>query len=169
LRCAGTWSKSSPHIGPRQPFGKDNSVLSYEYDSEAEWDEDPDEGEDLSAEDGPQSDEALSEDEDDGFFCDDDEIEMMEGYEAELDHAELRDGAEHEQSMRAMAKKNTTLQDVAKRRKLVGQLVPVQIGPVWEEELGHTNNLFEPFRIEFLNGDYFTDMIIACRSSCSIC
>jgi hypothetical protein len=150
---AGTWTKSSKVVGPRRPFGKDVDVLNYDHDSEAEWEDDPDEGEDLSGEDEQQSDEALSEDEDDGFFCGDDEIEMMDGWEAELDHPELKDEAENQQSLRALAKKNTALHDVAKKRKLQGLLVPVQIGPVWEEELGSTNNnVLEAFRIEFLNG-----------------
>ena len=41
----GTFSKSSRIISGRRPFAKDYSVFNYDYDSEAEWEEEDPEGE----------------------------------------------------------------------------------------------------------------------------
>jgi hypothetical protein len=39
----GTFSKKSSVVNGRRPFRKDFSIMNYEYDSEAEWEEeDPD-------------------------------------------------------------------------------------------------------------------------------
>lgn len=46
----GTWSKpKSRFVSGRHPFGKDESHLNYEIDSEAEWDEEAEDGEDLDS------------------------------------------------------------------------------------------------------------------------
>lgn len=46
----GTWSKRSKVITGRNPFGKDNAILDYDNDSEAEWEEGDDEmGEDIES------------------------------------------------------------------------------------------------------------------------
>jgi chromatin assembly factor 1 subunit A len=42
----GTWSKKSTFVTGRRPFGKDTEVLNYDYDSEAEWEEE-EPGEDI--------------------------------------------------------------------------------------------------------------------------
>ena len=47
----GTWTKTSAVVNGRNPFAKDVDVLDYEYDSEAEWDDDPEDAEDVGAED----------------------------------------------------------------------------------------------------------------------
>lgn len=40
---SGTFSKRSRFVTGRRPLAKDNSIMNYEYDSEAEWEEE-DEG-----------------------------------------------------------------------------------------------------------------------------
>lgn len=50
-------------------------------------------------------------------------------------------------------KKKRSAEDGAKKKKLVGKLVPVQLGPHWEEELGTvTQPLFASHRVQFING-----------------
>ena len=46
----GTWTKHSSVVTGRRPFAKDVDLLDYEYDSEAEWDDDPEDAEDVDAE-----------------------------------------------------------------------------------------------------------------------
>jgi chromatin assembly factor 1 subunit A len=61
---SGTWSKKSSIISPRNPFQKDNKLLDYEYDSEAEWEED-EEGEECNSDEGDQEDYSSDEEEED--------------------------------------------------------------------------------------------------------
>ena len=42
----GTWSKKSVRVAGRRPFAKDAEILNYDYDSEAEWEEE-EPGEDI--------------------------------------------------------------------------------------------------------------------------
>ncbi|KAJ3005050.1 hypothetical protein HKX48_000903, partial [Thoreauomyces humboldtii] len=63
----GTWTKSSTVITGRRPFAKDATVLDYNYDSEAEW-EDEGDGEDLMSEMGEDDDEM------DAMDLDDEEV-----------------------------------------------------------------------------------------------
>lgn len=46
----GTWTKSSKAISARRPLARDETLLSYDYDSEAEWEEDPDDAENIESE-----------------------------------------------------------------------------------------------------------------------
>ncbi|GAA5965265.1 hypothetical protein JCM3765_006378 [Sporobolomyces pararoseus] len=86
----GTWSKISKVVKPRTPFEKDGAVLNYEHDSEAEWEEEP---EDLNAENVDGSDGELSNDDEDqgevsevdSWLADDDEIQYESGYEEDGD------------------------------------------------------------------------------------
>ena len=73
----GTWSKTSKDVTGRRPFGKDTSCFDYEYDSEAEWEEeDCDLGEDLGAVDNEESsinkDEGEVDEDDNGWLAEDD-------------------------------------------------------------------------------------------------
>ena len=74
---SGTFSKRSRLVSGRRPFAKD-PLLNYDYDSEAEWEEEDPEGEDI----------ALSDNEEDGegdeivyddFFRPDNEIDDPDG------------------------------------------------------------------------------------------
>lgn len=74
----GTWSKQSRLIAGRRPLAKDEALLDYDYDSEAEWEEaDEDPGEELASGDeeeegaGPEVDDL---DYDDGWLRHDDDM-----------------------------------------------------------------------------------------------
>merc|ERR1711871_94517 len=58
----GTWSKVSTIITGRRPFHRDEERLNYEQDSEAEWEEEEEAGEDIG----------LSDEEEDG--CEDNDL-----------------------------------------------------------------------------------------------
>lgn len=76
----GTWSKQSSIVTGRTPFGKD-SILTYDDDSEAEWEEGDDEiGEDL--EDADAADDDEEKDDDEGSMADDG---WLAGEEDDLD------------------------------------------------------------------------------------
>ena len=58
----GTWTKTSPDISSRNPFGRDNtSLVDYDVDSDEEWEQDL-EGDDCD-----------SDEEEEDFICDDED------------------------------------------------------------------------------------------------
>ncbi|CAF0817101.1 unnamed protein product [Brachionus calyciflorus] len=78
----GTWRKKSKIIGPRRPFAKDDQIFAYEFDSDDEWEEEP-EGESICDSEKDEDEEVIDDDEDDGFFVphghlSDDEIDEEE-------------------------------------------------------------------------------------------
>ncbi|KAJ3290709.1 hypothetical protein HK104_006558 [Borealophlyctis nickersoniae] len=92
----GTWSKKSKTVTGRRPFSRDSDVFDYDFDSEAEWEED-EPGEELKSddeeeeEDGGGDTEGGDEEEDDwlvphGYLSDD------EGVEKDGDEEEGDDG-----------------------------------------------------------------------------
>lgn len=158
----GTWTKQTRSVRPRKPFGKDTCLLNYEYDSEGDWEEEEEEGEDLEEEEDEEG-EAMSEvdSEDGGWLVDDDEPVEGEGDESmELDDDIMFVGATGElaavseaRRKKALEKKRSATKEGAKKRKLVGPLVPIVKGPLWEKELGQVESeTLQPFRIQFLNG-----------------
>jgi chromatin assembly factor 1 subunit A len=48
----GTWRKQTKAVGPRRPFGKDESIFDYEIDSDDEWEEEVEPGESLTDSEG---------------------------------------------------------------------------------------------------------------------
>ena len=48
----GTWRKQTKTVGPRRPFGKDESIFDYEIDSDDEWEEEVEPGESLTDSEG---------------------------------------------------------------------------------------------------------------------
>jgi hypothetical protein len=82
----GTWSRTSSVISGRNPFGKDNSDLDYDVDSEGEWEEGDDEiGEDVDDDDKNQEEDMEDDEGDpskynyqDGFCVADDEYLAMD-------------------------------------------------------------------------------------------
>ena len=51
-------------------------------------------------------------------------------------------------------RKKRSGEEGAKKKKLVGKLVPVQLGPHWEHDLGTVvQPLFASHRIQFINGE----------------
>ena len=85
----GTWSKKSPLITGRKPFGIDASQLDYDVDSEGEWEEeDGDIGEEIGDdgmedEEEKEADEDDEDDEDDGWLAADDEVDDDDDAESE--------------------------------------------------------------------------------------
>jgi hypothetical protein len=49
--CSGTFSKRSKVLNGRNPTAQDHELLNYDYDSEAEWEEEEADGEDIAASD----------------------------------------------------------------------------------------------------------------------
>jgi chromatin assembly factor 1 subunit A len=164
----GTWTKTSRTIGPRTPFGIDKALLNYDIDSEEEWEE---EVEDPDAEDvnsgGERSDEedadsdALSDD----WMCADDEIEFEPGHDGEdemrmdvdgdSDIVIMDDSTEARKRIVDREKKSKAAKEGAKKKKLVGPLLPLIKGPMWEVEIGETVYApFESMKTHFLNGTF---------------
>lgn len=81
---SGTFSKRSRIVTGRRPFLKD-PVINYDYDSEAEWEEEDPEGEDIAVSDNEVDDEGDEIIYDD-FFCRDNEVENIDG---ELSNSDL--------------------------------------------------------------------------------
>jgi chromatin assembly factor 1 subunit A len=77
----GTWSKRGSIVTGKTPFRKETTLLEYDYDSEAEWEEGDDEiGEDLENGEGDDDEEDKEEeeaagDDEDGWLAADDEID----------------------------------------------------------------------------------------------
>ncbi|KNE66748.1 hypothetical protein AMAG_11245 [Allomyces macrogynus ATCC 38327] len=61
----GTWSKTSALITGRRPLARDTAVLDYEYDSEAEWDDEDVDGEEIRSDEDDEDDEEIGADDDD--------------------------------------------------------------------------------------------------------
>ncbi|KAJ3354368.1 hypothetical protein GGF32_002576 [Allomyces javanicus] len=61
----GTWSKTSSVITGRRPLARDTAVLDYEYDSEAEWDDEDVDGEEIRSDEDDEDDEEMGVDDDD--------------------------------------------------------------------------------------------------------
>ncbi|KAJ1309854.1 hypothetical protein OPQ81_006619 [Rhizoctonia solani] len=135
----GTWTKSSPHIGPRKPFGKDES-LDYDYDSGADWEEEGD-GE-VIVSDGSDDEDSGSEDDEEGWLVDDDEDEVDE----------VASDAMDESGDASFKRKTKFSGEKDNKRRKVEKLTPFQKGPCWEEEIGQcTYDAFTPYRIQLLN------------------
>lgn len=147
----------------RRPFGQETALLRYDYDSEEDWNEEPDEegaedlgsGGELSG--GDESD-ALSDD----WMCDDDEVEFAEGHVAEDSPGPEDDpdvvviGGEMEMAARKVAdreRKSKAIKENPKKRK-AGPFLPVVRGPAWEKEIGVVSEEgFKGMGMRFLNGE----------------
>ena len=70
----GTWSKHSSLVTGRRPLGKDTEYLNYDVDSEAEWEEEDEEGEDCDKSVEGEEEDAVEEDDNDSFLAAEDEL-----------------------------------------------------------------------------------------------
>ncbi|KAI8597493.1 hypothetical protein EDD21DRAFT_385294 [Dissophora ornata] len=139
----GTWSKRSKNVSGRRFLGKDTELIDYDFDSEAEWEED-EEGEECKSDDDEEDAEDLGSDQDE-----EDDWLVPEGYLSEdegLDAGE-EGGSKSEMNFQ---KKSKEL-----RRPAVAQMTPIIVGPVFEMTLGECSShpALEPYHVEFL-GDY---------------
>ncbi|KAF9110823.1 hypothetical protein BGX27_005836 [Mortierella sp. AM989] len=137
----GTWSKQSKNVSGRRFLGKDTELVDYEFDSEAEWEED-EEGEECKSDDEEEDAEDLGSDQDE-----EDDWLVPEGY---LSEDEGLDAGE-EGGPEAVSQKKSK----EPRRPTLAQMVPIIVGPVFELTLGDcpSHPALEPYRVEFL-GDY---------------
>lgn len=152
----GTWSKKSRLIRPRNPFAQDSSMFTYDYDSEDEWEEEDQNGDDVNSDDARSlnSGSEAEDSDEDGWLCEDDEVEFEEGFEG--DSTEHQRDPEMAARNRAMAKRERSNKDAAARSKAPKALVPVSRGPVWEPQYGQPlHSTFESMTISFLNGRAF--------------
>jgi hypothetical protein len=151
----GTWTKVSPNIRARRPFGKDES-LDYDYDSGEDW-EDEGDGE-VIVSDGSDEDDSDSDEEEEGWLVDDEEVEETPGEDA----VEAVEGSTSKRKANPPAKNKD-----AKRRKME-KLAAFQKGPCWETEIGQCS--YEPFsayRIQLLNGALFLAHYLALLTRCA--
>jgi chromatin assembly factor 1 subunit A len=164
----GTWTKLSKVIGPRTPFGRDASLIQYDYDSEYEWEEeDPtNTAEDVNSG-GERSEEEDGDGElSDGWLCEDDEVTFVEGYKEDDGGSGSMDIDEDDSEMtlarrkiNEREKKSKSGREAQKKKRTVGALLPIIKGPVWEEKLGSINyGPFESMRIQFLNGSFLSSL-----------
>ncbi|KNZ61347.1 hypothetical protein VP01_1415g2 [Puccinia sorghi] len=153
--CPSTWCKTSRLVSGRNPFGRDTCLLDYEYDSEADWNEEDGEGEDLeqqsdggNEEGGEGMSSELGDSDSDGWLVGDDEdIEMVDDGENEQSNRTLDAQLEDHQ----LAKQNKKITGLT-RRKIIAPLIPVVKGPIWEDTLGLVSaSMFECFRIQMIN------------------
>ncbi|CAE6520717.1 unnamed protein product [Rhizoctonia solani] len=134
----GTWTKFSPHIGPRKPFGKDES-LDYDYDSGEDWEEEGD-GE-VIVSDGSDEEDEGSDDDEEGWLVDE-----------ETDAEEAPSDAMDEFGDATVKRKAKPSNEKDNKRRKVEKLTPFQKGPCWEEEIGLCSyDAFNPYRIQLLN------------------
>ncbi|EFP75976.2 uncharacterized protein PGTG_01307 [Puccinia graminis f. sp. tritici CRL 75-36-700-3] len=152
----GTWCKTSRLVSGRNPFGKDTCLLDYEYDSEADWNEEDGEGEDLEQGSDGGNDEGgdgmsseLGESDEDGWLVgDDDDIEMVDDGENHASNRALDFQVDENQ---LPGKQNKKISGPT-RRKIVGPLIPVVKGPIWEGTLGVVStSIFGCFQIQMIN------------------
>jgi chromatin assembly factor 1 subunit A len=152
----GTWCKTSRLVTGRNPFGKDTCLLDYEYDSEADWNEEDGEGEDLEQGSDGGNDEGgdgmsseLGESDEDGWLVgDDDDIEMVDDGENHASNRALDFQVDEHQ---LVGKQNKKISGPT-RRKIVGPLIPVVKGPIWEDTLGVVStSIFGCFQIQMIN------------------
>jgi chromatin assembly factor 1 subunit A len=109
----GTFTRRTKFLTPRNPFKRDPEIFAYEYDSEAEWEFEPEDGENL----------------DDESTGDDEEVgSMMEDSGDEEDRAFLDDDDDDDTT-------NNTVKATGKKR-FVAPLVPMTKGVCWESTEG---------------------------------
>ncbi|KAG0043149.1 hypothetical protein BGZ83_011773 [Gryganskiella cystojenkinii] len=142
----GTWSKRSKKITGRRFLGKDTTMLDYEVDSEAEWEED-EEGEECKTDDEEEDAEEVGTDQDE-----EDDWLVPEGYLSEdegLDAGE--DGVSKDHTAAKKSKDS--------RRPNTTHVAPVIVGPIWESTLGEysCHPALEAYHMEFL-GDFEVGM-----------
>ncbi|KAG0092779.1 hypothetical protein BGZ92_008676 [Podila epicladia] len=140
----GTWSKRSKHINGRRFLGKDTHLIEYDFDSEAEWEEDEEGEECKSDDDDDDADELCSEQEEEDDWL------VPEGYLSEDEGLDAGEEGHKGESMKRSKEM---------KRTLVSHVAPIIVGPVFEVVLGEPSShpALEPYHIEFI-GDFGVGM-----------
>lgn len=132
----GTWSKQSPLVGPRHPFGKDQHFFDYDYDSDEDWEEEEqgeslsDEEKDKEEDEEEQEEKGEDNDDDDGFF-------VGHGVlgKDELHAGDDSDEGEFDAELE-MKKQKLRAQEFEKeyKKKKTMKLKPRLYGPLWVKD-----------------------------------
>ncbi|KAF7727736.1 hypothetical protein EC973_007195 [Apophysomyces ossiformis] len=136
----GTWTKQSDVLTGRRPLAKDNELIDYDHDSEAEWGVES-EGEDIHS--GDEDDEDLAAD-----FIDQDDAGWLvpEGYLSEnegVDSDSEKSGGTGSQTI-----VRSKLQQNSSKRTMIRQVI---LGPCFENDNGQTDDeLMKPYETKML-------------------
>ncbi|KAG8884473.1 hypothetical protein FRB97_004247 [Tulasnella sp. 331] len=151
----GTWTKTSQFVRPRVPFNKDHIAFDYSYDSGEEWEDEPEDAEEVvSSDEEDESVVADEEDEFDDWLVGDDDVQFEDG--ASRTGANGRSVSPSSASAGANAKRKLELEkdkdQETKKRRVVAPLVPYCAGPFWEDRIGECSvDHFKAFRIQLIN------------------
>lgn len=188
---AGTWTRTSNLVGPRNPFGQDSVALDYSYDSDNEWEE-PGEGEDCQDVD-EREEELYSASEQDSDLDDflENDLEEIDADDAGSDIVETDAtgvpvkrrsvspfkqlsglGTAAGSALASPFGKGPNVLTVKKKKKIKplgrrfdAKLVPFSTGPHWETSLGvPAYDNFKPYQIEFLNGEFCAELVQRSRA-----
>ncbi|BGP53728.1 hypothetical protein JCM8202_003659 [Rhodotorula sphaerocarpa] len=168
----GTWTKRSVMVGPRTPFARDNAILNYDHDSEAEWEEEGDdpEAEELASDGGERSGDEKEEVESDAdsWLAEDDEIEYQDGYEADGDvvmqaaenggRGPGRSGdddvvvVQSDKAKKHKEREHKKRRADRERKRRKDLVLPVAKGPIWQDDPEEVvEAAFKTMRIQLLN------------------
>jgi hypothetical protein len=129
------FERTTSVINGRKPFAQD-AEIEYDFDSEAEWEED-EPGEELVSENDDDEDEPVG----------NDEAEEEDGWLVPHGYLSDDEGVDEDRNKKAAAKSENP-------RKLLEKLVPVIVGPRYGCSEGEGFN-FKQFEIQFLSGTIF--------------
>ncbi|SCZ95821.1 BZ3500_MvSof-1268-A1-R1_Chr8-1g09820 [Microbotryum saponariae] len=151
----GTWTKWSRTIRPRAPLEVDRALINYEYDSEADWEEEDEDAEDLRSGDELSGEDNSDDDLSDDWLAGDDDVEYLEGAGSEDELRMDVDGGAEDLELLATRRRleRREKKGKARNKKEIKTLIPIVKGPCWETRLGvPKEKMFESMRIQFLNG-----------------
>ncbi|KAG8948272.1 hypothetical protein FRC04_009910 [Tulasnella sp. 424] len=149
---SGTWTKSSAFVGPRTPFTKDPVAFDYSYDSGEEWEEEPDDAEEVLSSVGSEEEDAGSgEEELDDWLVGDDEVEYEPGAILDPPSRSLSPPLPNGGKRKLEVEKEKEKDKDTKKRRIVKTLVPFSTGPHWENSVGDCQDHLRNYRIQLLN------------------
>ncbi|KAG8986044.1 hypothetical protein FRB90_004239, partial [Tulasnella sp. 427] len=137
-----------------RPGYYDPVAFDYSYDSGEEWEEEPEDAEEvLSSAGSEEEDDVGSEEEEDDWLVGDDEIEYEAGAVPEQHSRSispsLSNGAKRKLEVEKEKEKES------KKRRIVKALVPYSTGPHWEDSVGDCPDHLRNYRIQLLNDTPF--------------
>ncbi|SCV66978.1 BQ2448_5624 [Microbotryum intermedium] len=148
----GTWTKWSRTIRPRAPLEVDRALINYDYDSEADWEEDEEDAEDIRSGDDVSGEDDSDDDLSDDWLAVDDDIEYCEGANSEDEWKMDLDGEDAELLATRRKIERREKKGKARNKKEIKTLIPIVKGPCWEVRVGvPADKMFNSMRIQFLN------------------
>lgn len=130
---------------------KDPVAFDYSYDSGEEWEEEPDDAEEVLSSAGSEEEDAGSgEEELDDWLVEDNEVEYEPGAIPDPPSRSLSpplpNGGKRKLEVEKEKEKDS------KKRRIVKALVPYTTGPHWENSMGDCQDHLRNYRIQLLNG-----------------